>query len=118
MGMTAIAKQSRRIIPYNMSFEKALIAGLTGRLRHKEYLAWLRTLPCDGCGAPPPSQASHLNSRKGMGTKSPDALSIPECPVCHEQYERAGKPDAERRMARAAMYLLQAIWEGRFVWKR
>lgn len=116
--MNALSKRNRRIIPFDMSFERALRAGLTGRLRHADYLAWLRTLPCDGCGAPPRSDPSHLNGYKGMGTKSPDVWAIPECRNCHNAYEAKPERDHRPRLARAAMYLLQAIWEGRFAWKR
>lgn len=103
-----------KIIPFGMPFLQALRAGFTGRIECPKYLAWLRTLPCDTCQAPPPSDPSHLdNAFKGPGTKSPDTFAIPQCRVCHDNYERMGsKLDVEPRMARAAVYLTQAIFEG------
>jgi hypothetical protein len=105
-----------RILPPRMSFEQALKLGYTGRIELRPYLDWLRTLPCDTCGAPPPSDPSHVNSFKGLGTKSPDPFAIPECRRCHETYERAS-PQADQRLQRAAMYLLQALYEGRLIWR-
>lgn len=121
-----------RGIPAGMTFEKALALGYTGRIECKPYLAWLRAMPCDTCGAPPPSEASHLdNENKGHGTKCPDLWAIPECRKCHTLYERlvhvrtsgstAGarskiRAENERRKARAALYLLQAFVEGRLSW--
>lgn len=109
-----------RILPAGMSFENALRLGYTGRIEHAPYLAWIKSLDCDTCGAPGPSDPSHLdNAFKGMGTKAPDPWAIPECRRCHEVYERMRPSDAviEHRLARAALYLLQAIYEGRLVWK-
>jgi len=105
-----------KIIPPGMTFEQAVRFGYTGRIELRPYLDWLKTLPCDTCGAPAPSDPSHVNSFKGQGTKSPDPLAIPECRVCHENYER-GPAYQETRLQRAAMYLLRAIWEGRLSWK-
>lgn len=100
-----------------MTFEKALRLGYTGEIRMPAYLDWIRELPCDKCQAPSPSDPSHPNFFKSQLRKGPDPLAIPECRTDHDIYERNG-PDEERRMARAAIYLLQAIFEGRLVWKR
>lgn len=100
-----------------MTFEQALRAGYTGRIVCKPYLQWLKTLPCDTCGAPPPSDPSHLNAWKGMGTKSPDLFAIPECRECNRKYDTQPS-DEDRRIRRAAFYLLRAFWEGHFVWKK
>ena len=104
-----------RILPPGLTFEQALRLGYTGRIKLEPYLAWLRTLPCDTCGAPPPSDPSHINSFKGQGTKSPDVWAIPQCRKCHEAYER-GRPETDVRLRRAAVYLLWAIFEGRLTW--
>jgi hypothetical protein len=98
-----------------MSFEQALRAGYVGAIKCRPYLDWLKTLPCHNCGAPPPSDPSHLNSLKGMGTKSADLLSLPQCRKCHEAYEHAGG-DPDWWIRQAALYLLRAFWEGRLVW--
>jgi hypothetical protein len=97
-----------------MSFEQALRLGYTGRIESAKYLAWIKTLPCDTCSAPPPSDPSHLdNAFKGTGTKAPDYFSIPQCRLCHDAYEHYGsKEDVTPRMARAALYLLHAIYIG------
>jgi hypothetical protein len=104
-----------KVIPPNMPFEQAVRAGYTGRIELRAYLDWLKTLPCATCGAPAPSDPSHVNSFKGMGTKSPDLFAIPECRQCHESYER-GPGYAESRINKAAFYMLRAFWEGRLKW--
>jgi hypothetical protein len=100
-----------------MTFEQALARGYTGRIECRPYLDWLKTLPCDSCNAPPPSDPSHLNNHnKGVGTKTPDLWAIPECRRCHDLYESKSTGPTERR-ARAALYLLQAFFERRLVFK-
>ena len=104
-----------RIIPPQLSFEQALRFGYTGRIELRPYLDWVKGLRCDTCGAPPPSDPSHVNSFKGGATKSPDPWAIPQCRNCHESYE-LGPPYADERLRRAAIYLLQAIYEGHLRW--
>ena len=106
-----------RILPPGLSFEQALRLGYTGRIELRDYLDWVKTLPCAKCGAPPPSDPSHLNSFKGTATKSPDPWAIPECRQCHESYER-GPALVDERLRIAAVYLLQAIYEGHLQWAR
>ena len=79
-------------------------------------LQWLKTLPCHHCLAPAPSDPSHPNFFKSQRNKAPDPLAIPECRDDHECYERNGFPDEEHRLARAALFMLQAIFEGRLKW--
>lgn len=106
-----------RIIPPGMSFPQALRRGYTGEIRLQAYLAWVKTLPCHQCGAHPPSDPSHPNFYKSQTRKAPDPLALPECRQCHEEYEASGAPQEVKRLSRAALYLLQAIFEGRLVWK-
>jgi len=109
-----------KILPPQMTFEQALRGGHTGRIECRGYLDWLKTLPCDTCHAGPPSDPSHINAYKGIGTKSPDLFSIPECRACHEHYERKGKDHSDHQvhLQRCALYLLRAFWEGRLVWRK
>lgn len=126
-----------KIIPPGMTFEQALRGGHAGRILSQPYLDWLKTLPCDTCGWGAPSDPSHINSFKGMGTKAPDLMAIPQCRNCHELYERGEDPVAQslappltepperplryRRdqfLARCAIYLIRAYWEGRLVWRK
>lgn len=107
-------------VPAGLTFEQALLRGYIGRIEHRGYREWIKTLPCDTCGRAGPSDPSHFNGFKGMGTKSPDWWCIPQCRRCHEEYERYG--DALWRangtfVARAALYLLRAIVEGKLIWK-
>lgn len=104
-----------KIIPPGVTFEQAVRAGYTGRIESEKYIAWIRTLDCDTCRAPGPSDPSHLdNGFKGTGTKSPDYWAIPECRRCHEIYEAAvnSKSLVQPRMARAAIYMLHWIYLG------
>lgn len=109
-----------RILPPGITFSQALRAGYTGRIECRGYLDWVKTKPCHTCGRAPgdafnPIDPSHVNSFKGASTKSPDFFAIPECRGCHESYEN-GPPFAEERVRVAALYLLQAIYEGRLKW--
>lgn len=54
-----------------------------GPARDREYLAWIRTLPCCACGAPPPSEAAHSGNDGGMSLKASDHSAIPLCAACH-----------------------------------
>lgn len=105
-----------RIIPPGLTFPMALRRGYAGEIRMAPYLAWLRTLPCHRCSAPAPSEASHPNFYKSQVRKGPDPLALPECRHCHSEYELAGDPKEVARLTRAALYMLQAIYEGRLVW--
>ena len=107
-----------RIIPFGMPFPQALRLGYAGEIRMRRYLDWIKTLPCNGCGKPGPSDPSHPNFYKSQTRKAPDPLAIPECRECHEIYEANGAPDEQARLAAAAMYLLQALYEGRLQWVR
>lgn len=111
--MSAIVQ---RILPPGLTFEQALRRGYTGPIRLRPYLDWIKTLPCDCGNHPAPSDPSHPNFFKSQKNKAPDPLAIPEHRECHEAYERNGFTDEERRLARAALYMLQAIYEGRLVW--
>lgn len=104
-----------------MTFIKALQVGYAGRIECRPYLDWLKTLPCATCGAGAPSDPSHYNGLKGMGTKSADLLAIPQCRKCHEHYELSGGYLFEGSfdfLELAALYLLQAYFEGRLVWQK
>ena len=105
-----------RILPAGLSFEQCLRRGYTGEIRVPGYLKWIKTLPCHHCQIPGPSDPSHPNFFKSQKNKAPDPLAIPECRQDHEAYERNGFTDEERRLARAALYMLQAIYERRLVW--
>lgn len=104
-----------RIIPPGMPFPQALRLGYTGEIRMPRYLAWIRSLPCR-YGHAGKAQASHPNFFKSQTRKGPDPLALPECAECHENYERWGDPQETERLAAAALYMLQAIHEGRLRW--
>ena len=61
---------------------------------NKKRLAYIRTLPCIVCGAPPPSEATHLRIGHvaGFGQKPPDQLTVPQCRKCHDEEGRRGPP--------------------------
>jgi hypothetical protein len=107
-----------KVLPQGLTFEQSLRLGYTGEIRLPGYLTWVKTLPCDPCGAEAPSDPSHPNFFKSQKRKAPDPLAIPECRRCHERYEFVGAPDEEHRLARAALYLLRAIFEGHLIWRK
>ena len=43
---------------------------------------WMRDLPCATCGAPPPSEPSHVGRTRGAGGTRNDLA--PQCSACHE----------------------------------
>jgi len=103
------------MIPYGMPFQYALRLGYAGRIECRQYLKWLKEQECATCRCAPPSDPSHLNGWKGMGTKSPDLMAIPQCRSCHDEYERDGMPE-EEFLRLAMLHIVQAYSEGRLVW--
>jgi hypothetical protein len=67
-------------------------------LRSSSHLAFVRRLPCLGCGVPPqdaPIQAAHLRFRGGdggMGLKPSDNQVVPLCATCHHIQHTKGEP--------------------------
>lgn len=53
------------------------------------YKAFARTLPCEVCGAPGPSDPMHVG-RRGYGEKSADPCVLPGCRPCHEVWHQNG----------------------------
>ena len=105
------------MLPSGMAFRQAVLLGYLGRFESRSYLDWLKTLPCHKCDTHPPSDPSHTNTGKGIGTKSPDWFALPECRPCHEWYTaHPSNEEHQRRMALVPFYLMQAIFEGRLVW--
>ena len=60
----------------------------------KDYLVFIRLLPCCACPAPAPSEAHHLKSgtgERGAGMRSTDKWAVPLCHECHiNGVERVG----------------------------
>ena len=71
-----------------------------GPPRDEGYKAWIRSLPCVGCGVLGRSEASHTGEDSGMSMKASDYSCVPLCPDCHTQgpgaYHRIGKRAFER----------------------
>lgn len=61
----------------------------------------IRVLPCDLCGASPPSDPHHAKSRGAGGTKR---HLIPLCRRDHQRVHDGHGPDREHLMARADYY--------------
>lgn len=59
-------------------------------LRDPEYVAFVRTLPCAICSAPPPSDPSHFGSR-GMSQKTDDTRLLPSCREDHDYWHKTGR---------------------------
>ena len=68
-----------------LTFKQSLQKGYTKPYRNRNYLSWVASLPCCGCGLPA-DEAHHIidvGLGGGMGTKASDPLSIPVCRSCH-----------------------------------
>lgn len=57
-----------------------------------------RTLPCCSCGAPPPSEASHVKARGMGGCNSDDSFNAPQCRRCHDALGNEGAISFWRRV--------------------
>ncbi len=73
-------------------------------------LARVRELPCAACGAPPPSDPSHLVSR---GAGGPDAAwnVAPHCRDCHRRWHHYGPSKFVRKYPRFRAWLEQHGWD-------
>ena len=80
------------------------------RLRAKQfggpYRDLIISLPCCACGAPPPSEPSHVRTR-GAGGEASD--QTPLCRFCHSWFEEHPKERKERFAPVAAV--LWAMWQ-------
>lgn len=74
-----------RVRPRNARRRKRLFAKNYGP---QARLCW--TMPCFSCGAPAPSQASHLKARGMGGCNSGDGWNAPQCSACHRALESEG----------------------------
>lgn len=60
------------------------------RERDKEYLAYIRCLPCALCGDDVSVQAHHPRLGVGMGEKSSDRWALPLCGMHHREVHSMG----------------------------
>lgn len=65
-----------------------------GRLRSRDHLDWLKTLPCLACGCRPPCDPAHLRfnhaepvHKGAAGLQPPDDKAVPLCRDCHNREE-------------------------------
>jgi hypothetical protein len=65
----------------------------SSRVRDPLYLDAVRGLECVDCGAPPPSDPSHMGDR-GLGQKCSDLEAVPQCRQCHRHFHDATGPYA------------------------
>lgn len=80
--------------------------------RDKEYLGWLRALPCTFCGQTAQRcEASH-HGKHGIGTKPSDHDALPACQICHGRHHQKGSPapwmDEMTREERSAFFQMRA----------
>src|SRR5690348_16186955 len=54
-----------------------------GPARSWKYRAWVRSLPCAGCGSNYSVEAAHTGSDGGASMKASDYSCIPLCTDCH-----------------------------------
>lgn len=91
-----------------------------GPARNRQYLAWIRTMPCVACGSEFQVQAAHTGSDGGTALKASDYSCCPLCWGCH-----TGNPRAYHQIGRQAfaelwsldfvelVKRLNAAWEGK-----
>lgn len=62
-----------------------------GPYRSADYLAFVRSHPCCGCGRREDVEAHHWAERaRGKGQKAPDTRTVPLCVLCHERVHSSG----------------------------
>lgn len=59
-------------------------------VRDRDYLAFVRSHPCQHCGKHPPSEASHYGPR-GLGRKTDDTKTNALCSGCHRHWHQHGR---------------------------
>lgn len=66
-----------------------------GRVRNRDHLDWIKTLPCLACGRRPPCDPAHLRfnhaepvHKGAMGSRPPDDKAVPLCREDHDAEER------------------------------
>lgn len=104
-------------IPPHLSFEQALKRGYVGRMENRQYMDWVKSLPCCSCQRPAddPHHPTSVGLRGG-GTKVPDQLAIPLCRNCHDNLHHDPKGWEEvngEQIYHSALTLLRAFYEGR-----
>lgn len=53
-------------------------------MRSEQYMAWVRTLPCRGCGVYGQQQAHHNIASRYGSSKQSDFWTMSLCATCHE----------------------------------
>jgi hypothetical protein len=64
-----------------------------GPARDRQYLAWIRTLPCAACGTTP-AEAAHTGHDGGASQKASDYTCVPLCHECHAEYDNGQESKA------------------------
>ena len=112
-GVTA---KAREVSSDTQRLAEHLTLEKPARQENPVYLDYIRSKDCLACRAPAPCQPHHLD-RGGMGTKGPDAFTVPLCASCHGQLHN--KPEWEfwdkvvgTNPWKAACELLRAFYEG------
>lgn len=106
----------RKLVPYGVSFERALRGGMLSRLESRAYMDWVKSLPCVCCGRP--ADDPHHPYDVGFGgaaTKVPDYWVIPMARECHDELHHDVKAWEERHGAQlhhTLMTITRAIYEG------
>lgn len=102
------------LIPPNMTFWKAMIAGLVEPVDDIEYLAWVRSLPSVISGRTP-CIFHHLvgHGLKAKGGKVSDYMTFPLHEEEHTRSREAlhvlGSPEWERRYGDQRIYVMQTL---------
>lgn len=99
-----IGKQLEAYVAWTLfgrrSPDRATTSTRKGPPRDEAYRAWIRTLPCAGCGIEGRSEAAHTGQDGGISMKASDYSCVPLCADCHTQapgaYHRVGKRAFER----------------------
>lgn len=105
------------ILPPGMPFDRALRAGLVGRLECERYSRWVKTLPCCcGCGRPADDPHHPYGTGfRGGATKVPDWWCIPLTRGCHDGLHAdvaAWEAEYGQQLQHALMTLTRAVAEG------
>lgn len=80
-----------------------------GRIQDLDYLAWVRTLECLGCGPEARAETEpHHYGPRPVGRKTDDLRSVPACRLCHRQLHGTSRSLPGLTAGQTALHLLQS----------
>jgi hypothetical protein len=84
-------------------------------IRDKEYISWIKELPCLICYSPSEPHHLALKGQKGMGVKVSDRNCVPFCNNHHRMFHQIGRDTFAKQFNLDYEYIIERlnkIWHG------